>query len=154
MAERRWTSAMRVAWQYTLSGAEQGLTATNALGQYRGGGGKIRDSDWYSLYKDAFGMAGKRESIEKIPSTYVIPDSMATESGFDWYQKYVMQYDVTGRHPETGIRSTRTVTVENDELLTKKEWQLAANDAIEDDPGSEPIEIESFSNYHFYRRTR
>lgn len=154
MAERHWTAAMRLAWQYTLSGAEMGLTATDALGQYRGGGERIRDADWYYLYKDAFAAGGKRDSIGEIPSTYVIPESMATDSDFDWYEKYVMQYDASGVNPETGKRETRRITIESDELLTKKEWQMGAYEAIEANPDSDPIIIDRWTNYTFYRRVR
>lgn len=147
-----WTQSQLVAWSYILSGAQQGLTATEALRQYRAGGGAIRDSLWYGLYKDAFSLVGVREKIEQIPMSYLVPESMATDSQFDWREKYVMQMRVHGIDPETGLGYSRYVTVENDRLVTKREWINLAQEALDSIPGTEPIIVERASEWTFYKR--
>lgn len=152
MPSPEWTTSQKRAWEYVLSGLERELTATSALKQYRGGGGKIRDSSWYSLYRQGFELEGKRERVEQIPMTYVVPDSMAQESWFDYQEKYVMVVKLYGTNPFTNERFSSFVTVESDRVLTKREWVNLARDAINNTPGSEPMIVDYLRSWSFFKR--
>lgn len=147
-----WNTPLRRAWQWIVSGVERGLTATAALREYREAGQRIANQTWYDNYRTAFEQLGQRESIREIPRTYTIPESMFTESGFDWREKYVMQMEVQGTIPETGQRYSKWVTVESDELLTKAEWQHYAQEAIYGTPGSIQLEVDGISDFVGYIR--
>lgn len=145
-----WSKSVLAAWDYMVSGARQGLTATDAYQQYTAGGGKIRTSWWYAGFKEAFGMIGVRDSIMEIPKTYTIPETMSTRSGMDWTEKYIFQGEWQGVDPKTGSRFKRWVTVESNELLTKSEWEFYSQQAVDMTPGSIPIIIERLTDANFY----
>jgi len=113
-----WTSSQKRAFSYIQSAVKRGMTATAGLSQYRAGGGAIRDSSWFGLFRETFAQVGVRENILRIPETYTIPDSMFQETDFDFRSKYVAQMKVRGYCPELEQRITKWVTVESDELVT------------------------------------
>lgn len=142
-----WTTSQKIAFPLIESGVSRGLSATEALSQYRAGGGKIRDAYWYSLYKQTFEQQGIREKVTEIPITYTVPEQMFDPRDWDLTGKYAMQMKVTGKLVETGERITKWVTVESDELLTKAEWRDYAQDALFDTIGSPDMEIDGFLEY-------
>lgn len=147
-----WTRSQKIAWEFTLLGVGQGINATQALKQYRSGGGRIRDSSWYSLYKDAFSLYGHRESIVKIPMTYTVPETMSSEEDIAWRSRYVMQMKLYGVDTETGEHISQYVTAESDVLLTKKEWIDSAADAITGLDWTRPIVVDYAREFTFYKR--
>lgn len=145
---RKWSQSQKDAFSYILSGVERQLSATNALNQYRSGGGRIGNELWYSLYKSEFNYRGVREQIKDIPITYNITEAMFEPTDFDYHSKYVMQMEVSGYSEELGMRITKWVTVESDEILTKAEWRYGAQQAINDTIGSIPLIVDSFLSYN------
>ena len=125
-----WTQSQKVAFGAIQRGASEGMTATAALTEYRAGGGAIRDSSWYSLYRETFAQVGTREKVKDIPYTYTVPASMYQEVDWDTREKYVMQMEVSGYSAELDKRITTWVTVETDKLITKNEYRSAAQDAV------------------------
>ena len=145
MAEPRdqWTKSQIGAFPYIQQGVGLGMTATDALIDYRAGGGKIGNELWFSLFKQEFSFSGVRENIIKIPMTYTVPDSMFEPVDYDFREQYVMQMKVRGFSSELDMWVTRWVTAESDTMLTKQEWQYAANMAISDRIGSPPLVVSS-----------
>ena len=150
MSEIGWSDSELRAWNWALSGVSKGLTATSALQQYRAGGGHIANQSWYKFYREAFGLFGKREHIEEIPMTYTVPHSMATETFADYREKYIMTMELHGTSRITGEYVKHYVTVESEYLLTKREWIAAGIDAVNITPGSEPMIVNSVTNFTFY----
>jgi len=138
-----WSSSQKVAFGAIQRGANEGMTATAALTEYRAGGGAIRDSSWYSLFRETFAQVGTREKVKDIPYTYTVPESMYQEVDWDTREKYIMQMEVTGISKELDKRITTWVTVETDHLLTKNELRSAAQSAITGTIGSIDFIVDS-----------
>lgn len=149
MSEPRlsWTNSQRTAFSYIRKGINDGLSATGALRQYREGGGSIRDSSWYSLYRETFSQEGWRETVKELPMTYVVTERMFQETDWDFREKYIMQMKVGGYSIELGRRVTKWVTVEGDKLYTKQEWRWYAQEAVDNTLGSVPFEIDVVHEY-------
>lgn len=147
-----WPKSVNVAWEFVLRGAKEGLTATEALRQYRDGGGAIRNQYWYDAWNSAKEVDEIGRQIDALPDYYQVNPYLATDSPFDWRQEWIMQIEVFGEDPETQERYTRWVTVESDEALTKGEYLDLAQEAIDYTPGSIPFQIIESSDFIFYRR--
>lgn len=138
-----WSRSQKLAFPYIQLGVKQGLTASEALSQYRDGGGAIRDSSWYSLFKQEFAQYGVRENVFKIPMTYTVPETMFDPVDLDYRAKYVMNMKVSGYSSELNTRIVKWVTVESNELLTKSEWRYNAQEAVNNIIGSTPFIIDN-----------
>jgi len=148
-----WPASINKAWEYVVRGAKEGLSATEALRQYRSGGGAISNEYWYDAYNEAKDLAMLGEQIGELPDFYTVNEYLAIDSPFRWQQEWVMQMEVTGRDPETGEEISRWVTVESDTPLTKSEYQESAQASITANPGSSPFEIAGVIDWTFYHRT-
>ena len=148
----KWGTSLKQAWDYMIRGASDGLTASDALKQYRSGGGHIGNEAWYSGFRIAFSVVGTRESIRNIPNTYTVPESMSNESGFDWRREYVMQMEIRGYDTETNQWIRKWVTAESDILIQRSEWQAEAVRAMINIPSSKPLTDVEFIKYDFYHR--
>lgn len=148
-----WPKSIRIAWEYIVSAVQRGLGPTEALRQFRAGGGAIRRGWWFAGFKSARHMIESGKRILTLPGTYQIPKTMFEESGFDWRSEYILQAEVIGTDPLTGREIRRWVTVESDVRLTLGEFLTLAQQAIDMTPGSEPIIIEKIISYNPYHRT-
>jgi len=136
-----WSSSQKTAFPYIQNAVQSGLNATESLRQYRSGGGAIRDSLWYSLYKQEFSFNGVRDNVKQIPMTYSVTDAMFEPVDYDFREQYVMQMKVRGYSKDTESYITRWVTVESDKVITKREWVYGANQAISDSLGSADLTV-------------
>lgn len=143
----QWTKSMRVAHSFVQRGVSEGLTATEGLRQFRAGGGAIRDSSWFRLFREDFAHRGVRENVLRIPETYTVPETMFEPKPFDFRGKYVMQMEVSGYSTELEQRITKWVTVESDHLLTKHEWRGHAQTAITGTIGSPIFTVDRVSEW-------
>lgn len=130
-AHETWSPSQENAFGFVRQGVESGLSARAALRQYRDGGGHIGNAYWFSLYKSAFNISGYRETIKQIPMTYNVRETMFTDVDFDFREEYVMQMKVRGWSEDLGMTITKWVTVENDKIITKQEWEWGAQDAVD-----------------------
>jgi hypothetical protein len=133
---------MKQALPFIQRGVREGLTATAALSQYRDGGGAIRDSSWYQVYRLTFAQEGVRENVKRIPETYIVTDQMFEPVPYDYREKYVMKMKVSGYSTELDQRIHKWVTVESDHLLTKSEWRSYAQLAVTDTIGSPDFTVD------------
>lgn len=152
MSEGQWSSSQVKAWQWVQSGLERGMTATATVKEYRAGGGHISNEYWYALYREGFSLYGKRERIQQVPMSYVVPETMSTESWFDYEEQYVMMVKLYGTNPLSGERFSSFVTVESNQLLTRREWLNLAGDAINNTPGSLPMVVDYSTSWSFFKR--
>jgi len=134
-----WTKSQLGAFPYIQQGVGLGMSATAALIEYRDGGGKIRNADWFSLFKQVFSYLGVRDNIKKIPMTYTVPDTMFEPVDYDFREQFVMQMKVRGYSKELGQYVTRWVTTESDKPITKREWTYGAERTMSDTVGSDPL---------------
>lgn len=152
--EKGWSQSQKIAFPFIQSAIERGLNATESLGQYREGGGSIRDAYWYSLFRETFGQIGVRDKIEQLPISYKVTESMFQDVDWDLRAKYAIQMKVSGYSEELGQRIVKWVTVESDELVTKAEWRYGAQMAVNDTIGSPEFTIDTFLEYNPMMRMR
>lgn len=148
-----WTDSQKQAFSYIRRSVSEGISATSALKDYRSGGGAIRDSLWYSLYKETFSQEGWKETVKQLPMTYTVTDKMYQETDWDFREKYIMQMKISGYSSEIGQRITKWVTVEGDKTYTKQEWRWFAQEAVDNTLGSVPFVIDTFIEYAPMKRT-
>lgn len=149
-----WSKSQKLAFAFVRRAVSDGLSGREGLKQYRGGGGKIGNEYWFSLYKTAFNVEGWKETIKQVPMTYNVMDNMFTPSDLDWRREYVMQMEVSGYSEELGMRVKRWVTVETDNIITKQEWKWGAQQAIDDGLGSDPLIIDRVHEWAAMKRVR
>ncbi len=149
-----WTSSQKRAFGYIQKGVADGLSASDGLRQYRAGGGAIRDSSWFSLYKQTTNLEGWKKTVKALPTTYMVRENMHLETDWDWREEYIMQMKVSGYSEEIGQRITKYITVESDKLLTKQEWRWFGQQAVDDTLGSIPFIIDRFDEYTPLHRVR
>lgn len=149
-----WTQSQQIAFGFVRKGVETGLSGRSALKEYRAGGGHIGNELWFSLYKSAFNLYGYRETIKQVPMTYNVRDTMFTDVDFDFREEYVMQMKVTGYSEDLGMTVTKWVTAESPSIITKQEWQWAAQDAVDSGIRSPVFVINRVVEWEAMRRAK
>jgi hypothetical protein len=147
-----WTKSQQIAYPYIENAINRGLSASQGLQEYRQGGGSIRDSLWYSLFRETYSYTAVPDKIEAIPGTYTIPETMYQPVDWDLRSKYAIRMEVVGYSHDIGANITKWVTVESDKLLTKNELIGLANTAIFDNPGSPLMEVNEILDYDLVMR--
>lgn len=137
-----WSKSQREAYGFIRRAVDEGLSATYALGQFREGGGSIRNQWWYELYRETFANIGWRETIEELPDSYTISEKMYRQVDWDLREKYAVMGKVRGWSEELGQYIEKWVTVESDRPLTKGEFRGYMQQAIDDTIGSPDMEVE------------
>ena len=149
MAER-YTTSEAIAWEYVLNARSRELSATEALRQYRSGGGHIRDADWYFLYRSAADAEYAQELSQRLPE-YLYPSRDAFQyTPWRMEEKYIVKARVTARDSEGNIYPSFWRTVESGHNLTMKQWKEAVVDYLTHDPSIPDItdvDIESLTFY-------
>lgn len=152
--QKGWSQSQKIAFPFISSAITRNLNATEGLKQYRDGGGQIRDTSWYELFKETFAQIGVRDKIEQLPVTYKVTEAMFQDVDWDLRAKYAVQMKVSGYSEELGQRIVKYVTIESDELVTKAEWRYGAQQAIDDTIGSPVFTVDTFIEYNPIKRMR
>jgi len=118
-----WTFSQRQAFSFVWRAVREGLSATEALRQYRSGGGRIRDAYWYDLYRQVQDEPEKSARLGELPEFYTPSDEFATEVYWDSRQQYLMKMKLHVIDPLTGAEFDQWYTVESDVPLTMAEWE-------------------------------
>lgn len=127
-----WSDSQRQAWQYVLSAQEGGLSTTEALAEYRAGGGAIRTSSWVELWHRADQAAEQWSKLYTIGQNDTVSESMFAETGLNYKQKYIATFTFSMLGADGETISTEYRTVESDKKLTLQEWYSALNEAAYD----------------------
>lgn len=142
-----WTSAQRRAFSYARMGEKEGLSIAATLRGYRAGGGAIRTRDFYDVSRYAKQISDWSDTIETLPDDYDIREEMHTVVDWDFRERYVLQMEVGGYSKELGMYVRKFVTVESDKLLTRKEWEWGAQQAVDYTIGSPIFTIERIYSF-------
>lgn len=149
-----WTQSEKDAFSYARRAYEEGLTATEGLRQYRDGGGHIANQSWYLLYRNANAISDWSDIVVGLPRDYVVREEMFTETDWDFREKYVVQMKVSGYSEELDQRISKWITVESDHIMTRSEWEHAAQLAVSDTIGSPMFTIDRFRSFEPLMRIR
>jgi len=149
-----WTASQENAFGFVRRSVSEGLSGRAGLKEYRAGGGRIGNENWFALYKSAFNMDGWKETIKQVPMTYNVRETMFTDVDFDFREEYVMQMNVTGFSEELGMNVTKWVTVESPSIITKQEWVWGAQDAIDSSLGSPTFVVSRVNQWEAMRRAK
>jgi hypothetical protein len=126
----RWSQSMTNAWEYALAGLRSGLSQTEALAQYRGGGGAIRDSSWSSIWHSGETLGENTDFIIGMPKDWTIPESRFTPIGWASMQPYVTQVQISFFDQESKQWRQEWRTLEFDQRPTGDELNAAIRDQL------------------------
>jgi len=129
----RYTTSMAVAWEYVLNATQRGLTATAGLNEYRAGGGKIRTSDWYYLYRGAQDSAYAQELSARLPDYLYIDRGAYMWTPVPYQEDYVAKVKVTAWDSEGNVYPSFWRTVERSSNTTRAQWKIDIADYVEHD---------------------
>lgn len=152
MPESIFSGAQARAWPIIEAGVSEGMSASQALSEYRSGGGHIRTQDWYRAYRMYEGSSKEWERLTYIKNTDSVPASMFGESPYNFAQRYVVQYKAYITNADTGEREQVYRQVESDRLLTWTEWQDAMKKNLIEDVSSPAQDVSFISEIHFFER--
>jgi hypothetical protein len=124
-------------YAWASSYAAGGYTATAAASELRSYF-QFSNENWYAAYRTAFAQVGNRESIKAVPMSYIIPTTMAETKDFDWRLKYNYVAKIEYFNTDTMSWTEKTIQAQSDDLLTKQDWRLAAEEVMSTLPGSPP----------------
>lgn len=127
-----WTKSQQQAWQYVVSGVQNGMGEVAALTEYRGGGGAIRTTSWVELWHRAQNDISQWDTLYKLKPNDTVPESMYAETGLNFQQKYVatFSFSMLGADGQTITKEYRTI--ESDKRLTLQEWKDGLGEAAYD----------------------
>lgn len=137
-----WSDSQRQAWSYVKEGAESGLNATEALKEYRAGGGSIRNDSWYELYRDYKAGGERWDTVGYMQPGDHIPESMYVITDLNYQQKYIAN---VGVHyvDGNGVAGTQYITIESNERHTVSGITAAVADIM---GHYETDEVESYGS--------
>jgi hypothetical protein len=147
-----WTDSQRDAWKYVLSAQDEGLSQTGAVRQYRDAGGSIRNESWGELWHRAAEGRSSWDNLYRLKASDTVPESMFTQVGINYNQKYVMTFTSTIRDEYGNILHGIQRQVESNRRLTLSEWQANANQAMMEDTSVIALEVYSVEDVAFYER--
>lgn len=147
-----WTGAQRNAWSYIEYAVGEGYSRSEALSEYRAGGGKIRTQDWYRAYERYQSSSEEWNKVMYLKNADTVPASYFADSPIQYNNKYVIQYRGTVRDPETHLSTELYRQVESDRLLTWDEWQRAMRNNLAESAYIEDAEVMTISEISFFAR--
>jgi hypothetical protein len=92
------------------------MTQTDALADFRAGGGHIANEYWADIYHLAQETYARGEAVTGLPFETPIPSQAYSVVDVDYGQKYVTVIEATYTDAATGERVTRDITIESDEV--------------------------------------
>ncbi len=152
MTESLWTPSQKQAWSYIESGMNRGLTQTEALREYRVGGGKIRTQSWGELWHRASEGQEEWGKLYQLKSSDVVPESMYTKVDIAFQEKYVMTFQIDIRTDYDEIKHNIIRQVESSHRLTVEQWISAAKEAMYDDPSDPTSSVIGVRELEFFER--
>jgi hypothetical protein len=147
-----WTDSQRDAWKYVLSGQDEGLTQSGAVDQYREAGGHIGNEAWAELWHRAAEGASAWDNLFYLNGNDTVPESMFTQVGINYSEKYVMTFSATVRDEHGHIVHGVQRQIESKRRLTVNEWQANAQEALMEDTSIIATEVSSIENLEFFER--
>lgn len=108
------------------------ISATEGLRLYREAGGRIRDSYWYSAYREIRPFIEKAADINRLPDEYTVPSRLYTPTGADYDREYIYTAKIEVLDDNGIIMGEFGLTVKSSENLTIREWRAQASEIIRD----------------------
>ena len=152
MTENLWSKSQREAWSYVEKGVNEGYTQTEALAEYRSGGGKIRTSSWGELWHRAEVSSERWNNLYQLKQTDEVPESFYAQTGIAFKEKYVMQFTTDIRSATGEILHNIHRQVESAERLTLKQWSEAATESLQEDLSIDVSQVYSVRDIAFFER--
>ena len=145
-----WSNSQKQAWQYVISAIEGGLNQTEALEEYRLGGGAIRTSSWGELWHRGAASSENWSTLYKLKPTDTVPESMYAETGINYQNKYVATFEFRMRSVDGQTITTEYRTLESSQRLTMEEWLSGLGEAAYDYVGEGYGSVLSITNIEFF----
>lgn len=148
-----WTESQRKAWGAVQSGYTRGLSQTEALREYRAGGGHIRSSSWSELWHRHEESAERWNLLYQLKGDDEIPESFYEPTGIKFKEKYVMQFTADIRTGTGEILHNIHRQVESATRLTFSEWTEAAIESLGEDLSIDVSQVYSVRDIQFLEKT-
>jgi hypothetical protein len=126
----------------------EGISGTEALSQYREGGGHIATSYWFDVYRELKNADTGADLITTLPDDYYLPRESAAIEDINYASKYVLQVEVAATDIDGNVYPSLHRYVESDSEMTWGDWQGAVKEALMNDPSIPDItevEIRDFT---------
>ena len=147
-----WTNSQRQAWDYVKKAENGGMGQTEALRQYRAGGGAIRTSSWGELWQRYNTGSDAWDRLSQFKSSDTVPSSLFTQVGINYAERYTMTFTATVRGVSGDLIHNVHRQVSSDRQLTVSQWQSAAGETMIEDPSILTEEVVSVTDVNFYER--
>lgn len=152
MSEELWTGSQRKAWGYVVNSFDEGLSQTEALKQYRNGGGSIATSSWGELWGRVNEGSTNWSNLYQYGGSDVVDESMYVQTGINFKENYVMQFTVNIRRPDGSIGHDVNRQVESNNRLTVDQWISSANESMSEDLSDPAVSVTAIKDIKFFKK--
>ena len=147
-----WTKSQRQAWGFVQSAYDEGLSTTDSLSAYRAGGGKIRTSDWVTLWHREDEGSKAWDTLYQYGTGDTVPESMFERVDVNYKNKYTVSFSADVRREDGTIIHNMYRQVSSDERHTVGEYLDAIQESLSDDPSVFIEESIRITDIRFYER--
>ena len=148
-----WTESQRKAWQYVEKGVSTSLTQTQALKEFRAGGGKIRTQSWVELWHRSSEASQEWNKLYQLKGSDTIPSSMYEQVNINYQKKYVMTFTVDIRASTGEVIRNIHRQVESSHKLSLQQWTVAVEESMSEDLSDPALSVNAIRELKFFERT-
>jgi len=139
----RLPKSARLAYPFVKRAVSEGLSANAALKAWRESGGAIRRQTFLDLYRTVKGVEQAGARLRNLPlHSRPNPDRLPP-AVHPILRRYSFEVRLRGVDSYTGETVERYITVSSNDLLTRREIELKAEEAVERFPENYPFILES-----------
>jgi hypothetical protein len=149
-----WTDSQLQAWSFIQSGLTDELNQSEALREYRAGGGAIRTSSWGELWHRAEDAFTAWNTLYQFNSTDTIPQSMFLDTNINFRGEYTYNVTLDVRNLDGSITNEISRYISSDRLITVQELYNGIDEAMSDDPSNPSVEVLQVRSIQMYHKIR
>lgn len=153
MARVEWSDSQKQAWSFVEYAQGEGYNQTEALRQYRAGGGHIRTADWgqlwnvydtgYDQWSEVYGLAGND----------LVPADAFTDVDINYRDRYTYRFRGTIKDEYGNIQTGIYRQFSSDRRLTVTEVNQRAAEEYYGDPSTPAQEVYEINEFEFFERS-
>lgn len=146
------TESQTAAWDWIRASVDEGITATQALQQYRSAGNAIRTQDWYRVFNSVRDYGDIWQDAKTFAANETIPERLWMNAPRNFAQDYVAEVEVAIRNNETGELTKTFRYIENDYRMSQDEIKGYLEQMGNDYPTGETWNIDYIYGMKFYKK--
>ncbi len=153
MPRSEWTESQRAAWSFVEYGHSENMNQTEALREYRAGGGSIRTQDWgqlWNIYGEGY---DQWSSVIGLYGDDLIPAEAFTQVDINFRDRYTYRFKATYKDEYGQIQSGVYRQFSSDRRLSVTQVNQNAAEAYYGDPSKPADEIIELGEFEFFERS-